>query len=88
MGFVSYMILVWDHIATFDDEVLLPNVGRSRMLLTLSGVQVEYIWKGKKGPRKRIMNDLLLDHADDLNRSCMAIWYREWLVPCGSGPFS
>ena len=59
MGFVSYMILVWDHIATFDDEVLLPNVGRSRMLLTLSGVQVEYIWKGKKGPRKRIMGDLL-----------------------------
>ncbi|KAH8085961.1 hypothetical protein BXZ70DRAFT_900026, partial [Cristinia sonorae] len=31
MGFVSFMILVWDHIITLADEV-------------------EYIWKGKKGP--------------------------------------
>ncbi|KAG7088655.1 hypothetical protein E1B28_012627 [Marasmius oreades] len=35
VGFVSFTILVWDHIITFADEV-------------------EYVWRGRKGPSESI----------------------------------
>ena len=56
MGFVSFMILIWDHIITLGDEVRLkckdwPSDAQSGYM------QVEYIWKGRKKDRGTVTAD-------------------------------
>jgi hypothetical protein len=50
MGFVSYTILIYDHLITLPTEVheSLPSSFKHR--LTYYWLKVEYIWKGSKSP--------------------------------------
>lgn len=48
MGFLSFMILIWEHVITFADEVGFALLRASQSTNHLP-VQVEYIWFGKKG---------------------------------------
>ena len=51
VGFASFVILIWDHIDTFPDEVRFSTVASmTHFHLPWRGIsQVEYIWKRKKG---------------------------------------
>lgn len=48
VGFVAFTILIWDHIDTFPAEVF-ERAASFRPYVLMRMLQVEYIWKGRKG---------------------------------------
>lgn len=48
VGFASFVILVWDHIDTFADEVSFSKAMSMARPYLHELSQVEYIWKGKR----------------------------------------
>ena len=58
MGFVSFIILVWDHIITLEQEVRLVSINWAYVSRPDPLPQVEYIWKGKKGIRGFLVTEL------------------------------